>query len=76
MYSLSLISVIKTSGFDGITLPVGQKYSYPGSGVYKADRGLGAYYNSEAFCYMEGLTEGGNGIGAGVTTGVEFKKAD
>lgn len=66
----------KKEGFDGVTVARGSKVQLmPGSGVYKADRGLGAYYNSEAFCYMEGLTEGGNGIGAGVTTGVEFKKA-
>lgn len=66
----------KTSGFDGVTVARGSKVQLmPGAGVYKADRGLGAYYNSEAYCYMEGLTEGGNGIGAGVTTGVEFKKA-
>lgn len=66
----------KKSGFDGVTVARGSKVQLmPGAGVYKADRGLGAYYSSEAFCYMEGLTEGGNGIGAGVTTGVEFKKA-
>lgn len=62
------------SGFDGITVANGSKVRLkPGSGVNKADRGLGAYYNSEAFCYMEGLTEGGMGTGAGTTKGVYFQ---
>ena len=64
----------KTSGFDGITVARGSKVELkPGSGVNNADRGLGAYYNSEAFCYMEGLTEGGMGLGAGSETGVVFQ---
>jgi hypothetical protein len=59
---------------DGITVSHGSKVQLlPGAGVNKADRGLGAYYNSEAFCYMPSLTEGGAGSGAGTTKGVEFK---
>jgi len=60
--------------YDGITVAHGSKVQLlPGAGVNKAERGLGAYYGSEAFCYMEGLTEGGGGTGGGAVTGVSFK---
>ncbi|MEC0304950.1 right-handed parallel beta-helix repeat-containing protein [Terribacillus saccharophilus] len=61
-------------GTDGITVAHGSKVQLlPLSGVDNADRGLGAYYNSEAYCYMEGLTEGGAGKGAGTIKGVSFQ---
>ncbi|KQL58972.1 MULTISPECIES: hypothetical protein [Bacillaceae] len=64
----------QTARCDGITVAFGSKVRLlPGAGVNYADRGLGAYYHSEAFCYMEGLTEGGGGIGAGDVTGVSFR---
>lgn len=64
----------QTSRCDGITVAFGSKVQLlPGSGVNYADRGLGAYYDSEAFCYMEGLTEGGGGTGAGDVIGVSFR---
>lgn len=59
---------------DGITVAFGSKVLLlAGSGVDNAIRGLGAYYGSEASCYMQGLTEGGAGKGAGDQRGVSFK---
>lgn len=59
---------------DGITVAFGSKVLLlAGSGVDNAIRGLGAYYGSEANCYMQGLTEGGAGTGAGTQRGVSFK---
>jgi hypothetical protein len=60
--------------FDGIAVAYGSKVQLlPGAGVNKADRGLGVYYGSEAFCYMDGLTLGGQGTGAGEVKGVSFQ---
>lgn len=59
---------------DGITVAFGSKVLLlAGSGVDNAIRGLGAYYGSQAVCYMQGLTEGGAGTGAGAQRGVSFK---
>lgn len=59
---------------DGIAVAYGSKVRLlPGAGVDNPSRGLAAYYSSEAFCYIEGLTEGGAGTGAGSTKGVSFK---
>jgi hypothetical protein len=65
---------VAISLFDGVAVAYGSKVQFlPESGVNKADRGLGIYYGSEAFCYMDGLTLGGQGTGAGDVKGVSFQ---
>ncbi|WP_412032796.1 hypothetical protein ACLIR7_09625 [Nitratireductor aquimarinus] len=43
----------------------------PGAGVLNARHGLKAIGGSSLTCYIEGLTQGGFGAGAGVTAGVK-----
>lgn len=47
----------------------------PGAGVLRARRGLLIFYGSKAVCYPLGLTQGGDGTGAGLATGVNFSYA-
>jgi hypothetical protein len=61
---------------DGVAVILGSKVGFmPESGITKARNGLKVLYDSEAYCYMEGLTVGGDGTGAGTVTGVDFSYA-
>lgn len=61
---------------DGVGVILGSKVGFmPETGVLRARNGLKILYNSEAYCYMEGLTVGGDGTGAGTVTGVNFSYA-
>lgn len=61
---------------DGVAVILGSKVGFlPQTGVKNARNGLKVLYSSEAYCYMEGLTIGGGGTGAGTTTGVDFSYA-
>lgn len=48
---------------------------YPFSGVVNAKRGCLSLYGSDIACYPLGLTQGGDGVGAGTDLGVDFSKA-
>ena len=61
---------------DGVAVILGSKVGFmPESGIIKARNGLKVLFDSEAYCYMEGLTQGGDGAGAGTVTGVDFSYA-
>lgn len=61
---------------DGVAVILGSKVGFmPETGVIRARNGLKILYDSEAYCYMEGLTVGGDGTGAGTVTGVNFSYA-
>lgn len=45
----------------------------PSAGCLMCGRGIGAYYNSNVSCYIDGLTTGGAGKGAGDKKGVNFE---
>jgi hypothetical protein len=58
---------------DGVAVHFGSKVGFlPGSGIRYSRRGIQALYDSEVYCYMPGLTQGGAGSGAGTTIGVTF----
>lgn len=64
------------SARDGVAVHYGSKVGFlPGSGIRYCRRGIQVLYNSEAYCYMPGLTQGGAGTGAGTVTGVRFDYA-
>jgi hypothetical protein len=61
---------------DGVSVMVGSKVTLlPDAGVVRARKGLTVFYGSEAACYPLGLTQGGDGVGAGTATGVDFSYA-
>lgn len=61
---------------DGFAVILGSKVGFlPGSGVTRARNAMKVLYSSEAYCYMEGLTIGGGGTGAGLTKGCDFSYA-
>ena len=61
---------------DGVAVILGSKVGFlPGTGVTRARNGLKVLYSSEAYCYMEGLTIGGDGTAAGLTKGCDFSYA-
>jgi len=61
---------------DGVSVMVGSKVILlPDAGVVRARKGLTVFYGSEAACYPLGLTQGGDGVGAGTATGVDFSYA-
>ncbi|MEZ2724147.1 hypothetical protein ACBQ21_09125 [Pseudomonas putida] len=61
---------------DGVAVMLGSSVRFePGAGVVRARRGLLVFYGSEANCYPLGLTQGGDGTGAGTATGVDFSYA-
>lgn len=61
---------------DGVSVMMGSKVTFlPGAGVVRASKGLTVFYGSWAACYPLGLTQGGDGTGAGTATGVDFSYA-
>ena len=62
---------------DGVAVLQGSKVAHMpnGCGVHHARRGLLISYNSESHCYPLGLTQGGDGIGAGGATGADYSYA-
>lgn len=65
-----------TTSRDGVAVMKGSSVLFePGAGVVRARRGLLVFYGSEANCYPLGLTQGGDGTGAGTATGVDFSYA-
>lgn len=61
---------------DGVAVMRGSVVGFlPGAGVVRSRRGLLVFYGSEAHCYPLGLTQGGDGTGAGTATGVDFSYA-
>lgn len=65
-----------TTAKDGVAVILGSKVGFmPETGVIRARNGLKILYDSQAYCYMEGLTQGGDGAGAGTVTGVNFSYA-
>lgn len=65
-----------TSSRDGVAVMRGSMVGFlPGAGVVRSRRGLLVFYGSEAHCYPLGLTQGGDGTGAGTQTGVDFSYA-
>jgi hypothetical protein len=68
--------VSSSTAKDGVAVILGSKVGFmPETGVIRARNGLKILYDSEAYCYMEGLTIGGDGTGAGTVTGVDFSYA-
>lgn len=64
------------SARDGVAVMKMAKVLFePGAGVVRSRRGLLVFYGAEAACYPLGLTQGGDGTGAGLATGVDFSYA-
>lgn len=58
---------------DGVAVLRGSTALFePGAGILGCRNGLKVLYGSEAYCYMQGLTIGGEGAGAGDIVGVQF----
>lgn len=68
---------VNTHGKDGVAVILGSEVRFlpGGAGVVRARNGLKVLYGSKASCYIQGLVIGGDGIGAGTTTGVDFSFA-
>lgn len=69
---------------DGVTVVDGSRVRFlpsedgdpgPRSGIRNCRRGITVLYNSEAWCHIPGLTQGGVGSGAGTAVGVDFSGA-
>lgn len=61
---------------DGVGVISGSSVAFlPEAGVNYARRGLCVFYKSDTHCYMLGLTQGGDGTGAGLARGAQFKNA-
>lgn len=61
---------------DGVAVLSGSKVlMMPFSGIIRTRRAFSVLYGSQAACYPLGLTQGGDGIGAGTDTGVDFSYA-
>lgn len=56
-------------------LPSGDEPTIARSGIRNCRRGITVLYNSEAWCHIPGLTQGGVGSGAGTAIGVDFSRA-
>lgn len=58
---------------DGVAVLRGSTALFePSAGILGCRNGLKVLYGSEAYCYMQGLTIGGEGTGAGDIVGVQF----
>lgn len=58
---------------DGVAVLRGSTALFePGAGILGCRNGLKVLYGSEAYCYMQGLTIGGEGSAAGDVVGVQF----
>lgn len=62
------------TAMDGVAVMGGSKFAcMPSCGVDNCRRGLLVFYGSETHCYPRGLTQGGDGTGAGTAVGARFR---